>query len=771
MKDAHVRGLTASDFEKISSNGFGDPYNAYPHSMAWYRDRLYVGTTRACLAFRGRFMAETDPTQLGQIWPVRIPEGLSDIDLRGEIWCFDPATREWTRVYQSPMVKGLGGFDVPLSVGFRAMAVYQGENDTTPALYAPTWGTHQNPEAVMLRSLDGRTFEVVSKPGLGFPDPFKPRAVRGLLPFKGWLFSAPAVGPKRGQPNTSGVAVVLCTKNPAGGRWEIAGEPFFENPNNLTVFHMAIFNDHLYAGTLNIHQGFEVWKTRVEGNPPFRWKRVIVRGAYRGKNNQIAISLYPFKGCLYVGSAVQTGGYDRENHVGPTAAEIIRIHPDDSWDLVVGDARMTPDGLKIPISGLPTGFDNPFCGYLWCMCEHEGWLYAGTFDWLTFLRYSAFGERLPDFFKNMLRHVDIDRLVATRGGFTLWRTRDGLHWRPVTLNGFGNPYNYGVRTMVSTVHGLFVGAANPFGPEVAVKRTAGWRYEGNPRGGLEVWLGSRRDLRENRQSLPSSFSPQVSSSLEVRGSVGQEMKKDFYRFVDELYQGSGFHHYGFWTYETRHLPAACVHLMDEILAFVQIEEGRVLDLACGTGASTAYVARSLPKALVTGVHERFGGARRNQKTWPCVTFSWLFPGFLRRWQKSHDVVIFVRGLHASPAQDRVWSMAWRLLKPGGQFVGFDCFSCVPPRHLGRLPWPKRPFIQSAVDYRERLEKVGFSKIDVHEVTPLTCLRFGEYVGRTITLKQLARSVNNTLAEVLRKNLVEESSHLKGILFSGWKGRK
>jgi hypothetical protein len=84
----------------------------------------------------------------------------------------------------------------------------------------------------------------------------------------------------------------------------------------------------------------------------------------------------------------------------------------------------------------------------------------------------------------------MDRIIEETGGFELWRTRDGSRWVPVTRNGFGNVFNYGVRSMVSRPCGLFVGAANPFGPEVAVQKDGGWTYEHNPRGGLEIWLGS-----------------------------------------------------------------------------------------------------------------------------------------------------------------------------------------------------------------------------------------------------------------------------------------
>ena len=37
-------------------------------------------------------------------------------------------------------------------------------------------------------------------------------------------------------------------------------------------------------------------------------------------------------------------------------------------------------------------------------------------------------------------------------------------------NGFGNKFNWGIRTLASTPQGLMVGTANPFGPRVAVER-------------------------------------------------------------------------------------------------------------------------------------------------------------------------------------------------------------------------------------------------------------------------------------------------------------
>jgi hypothetical protein len=197
-----------------------------------------------------------------------------------------------------------------------------------------------------------------------------------------------------------------------------------------------------------------------------------------------------FKNALYVGSGIQNGGYDRTYRVGPAAPELIRIYPDDTWDLVVGDPRRTPQGFKAPLSGMQPGFNNFFNGYFWRMVSHNGWLYLGTFDWSVFLPYAASPTMFP-WLRNYINSCGAWNIVEDRGGFDLWRSRDGFNWVPVTLRGLGSPYNYGARTMLSTPVGLFVGTANPFGPEVAVRLPAGWAYMPNSRGGAEVWLGAR----------------------------------------------------------------------------------------------------------------------------------------------------------------------------------------------------------------------------------------------------------------------------------------
>ena len=476
--------LQQGNFKCMSYGGFGDSHNSYAHSMAWFRDKLYVGTSRDLLALLKLFPPPEDPAAM-QPWPVSVPPRVEDLDLRAQIWCWSPASRKWARVHIAPIITGRNNRRVSRDIGYRGMALFQGRSDPGLALYlCGISSVSRGTGARLLRSLDGKDFLAVSEPGLGDP---QISTLRALTPFDEYLFVAPAGAGKTW--NTTQKAIILRSNDPARGTWEPACAPGFGDSNNTGIFEMHVFNGFLYAGTFNSSSGYQIWKTPATGRRPCSWTRVIECGAHRGNRNEMAMSMCAFKNALYVGSGIQNGGYDRTYKVGPAASELIRIHPDDSWDLIVGEPRHTRQGWKRPLSGMLSGFNNFFNGYFWRMVNHQNSLYLGTFDWSVFLPYA----RSPAMFPWLRNYIDLEgpwRIAQTRGGFKLWRSVDGTRWFPVSQTGFGNAYNYGVRTFASTPSGLFVGTANPFGPEVAIQLAGRWSYVRNPRGGAEVWLGN-----------------------------------------------------------------------------------------------------------------------------------------------------------------------------------------------------------------------------------------------------------------------------------------
>lgn len=47
-------------------------------------------------------------------------------------------------------------------------------------------------------------------------------------------------------------------------------------------------------------------------------------------------------------------------------------------------------------------------------------------------------------------------------GADLYVSEDGIHFKKININGFNDKYNYGLRTFVSSIDGLYIGTANPF---------------------------------------------------------------------------------------------------------------------------------------------------------------------------------------------------------------------------------------------------------------------------------------------------------------------
>lgn len=445
-----------ADFKCIGTEGLGNPRSKNAHSMAFFNGRLYLGITH------------------------HNAEGPED---SARIMCYDPARGEWEERFRSPLrpaderanakhVFLLGNSkdeitgEVPVYRGYRGMAVFKGKSDSKPALYIGTishWG------AQILRSTDGQEFTPVCEPGLGNLGAL---SFRALIPFKNKLFIAPtgSISGEAMDRNFGEDVTLYVSADPAKGKWQPAMQTSFGDTGNRAIFGMTVFGDHLYAGTGNPDSGFQIWRTTAQGTPPYAWEPVIRFGAYRYNLNEVASSMMVFKGALYVGTGIPGIGYDKANDVGPSAAELIRIHADGSWDLIVGSPRFTPDGFKVPLSAHGPGFDDADNTVFWSMGVHRDSLYIGT-NQVTPWKIALRGD------------------PTMRGGAQFWATDDGEDWQPVTLDAFGNHYACGIRTMCSTPEGFYVGTSNHQEIDGLWRRRT--RKSGSAgAGGLDVWFAA-----------------------------------------------------------------------------------------------------------------------------------------------------------------------------------------------------------------------------------------------------------------------------------------
>jgi hypothetical protein len=435
--------------------GFGDKQNSYSWGMAWFKGKLYVSTARNVLCVEGAtanyyfpgqgyYKTSPDPS-------VTCPADEYDLDLRAEIWAYDPTNtaQPWTRVYQSPTVANPAesGKTIARDIAYRDMSVVTINGVQTLVVAGVTAGeyihnadfTPSLPAPRLLLSTDGLTFAEApfsgpvsanwvtgpnSTPQIPNPYPMGFRAIQQLP--DGRIFVTATV-------SLTGDGVVA-QFNPATKAFTQVGPP------TLRAYEMQVFNNQLYVGTADAN-GYGVYRTNgstTDANGYFSYTPIVTGGAGRGSSMLSVVSMHVFQGRVYVGASGWFNG---------ASTELIRISPDDSWDVVVGAPRTYNGVAKNPISGYIDGFDNFFNVHFWRMEDINGVLFVGTNDssWLF--------RTIPW----------LDSLLSWQYGYDMYASCDGQFWSPVTINAFGNDstYNFGARTLATDGAGDgYVGSAN-----------------------------------------------------------------------------------------------------------------------------------------------------------------------------------------------------------------------------------------------------------------------------------------------------------------------
>jgi hypothetical protein len=417
-------------FTALPLVGLGPPLAPLGHALAWFDGHLYLA-----------------------------PAGMPGEPAR--IFRRDGVTGDWTCVHESPLVHSPAG-PSPREIGIRAMTVFKGTGDGAPCLYC---GTIASAGGQILRSEDGLRFTATPRRTFGAP------ALGSFVQIGPWLAALPA-GQVDGTPILDRPArgtEPQVAQDPGAGFWTPAHDssrkdrhdPAWEaDAANLAVAALAVAHGALYAATTNPGRGFELWRTRTETTAPFRWEKVLDRGAGRFSENPSVAAMTAFDGDLWIGTdsrlhdpatpaqpaagteapAITGGGLRRRletriwaQEAAPPAAELIRVRADGSWDLIVGAPRFTPAGLKVPLSALGPGFGDRTQIAISALAVHEGRLHAGT------------RQGRP-------------RDSGIAAGCALWSSADGTAWTALPApHQAGETGCIAVDSLCPTPEGLFLG--------------------------------------------------------------------------------------------------------------------------------------------------------------------------------------------------------------------------------------------------------------------------------------------------------------------------
>lgn len=431
------------------------------------------------------------------------------------VWQVDPETDECKVVYAglNSVQDYAAAHKEGISTGIRGMCVYQDQlvisNVTMDAATGKSGATlliSSDPEKGFTQIADSES--LFNYPAYRYADSIYGGSIWDMVECNNSLYVSICTGTLDNMPNKNTMqsfALVRGDRNADGTfTWTpVAGDQkkdgarytFGIDPERTRsgAANLMVFNDYLYIGEYNDEE--------------IALERVLFSKTGKNADGQFGGGL----DCRFLNANLDQ------------SVNLYRMDKNENMELVVGNStKMFPNGS---LSGLKSGFGRNENQYIWRMEVYDGKLYVGTHDASSLLE--CFGQfvngnllkRTPSEWKDQwnylkalmkaLATVDpngtgnpdtlaqtikfsynfvfknitvrnmasaiklLNYLRTAKRGFDLYVTEDGVNFETITIDGFGDPYNHGLRVFATTDQGLCLGTANPFyGTQIWIQRKA-----------------------------------------------------------------------------------------------------------------------------------------------------------------------------------------------------------------------------------------------------------------------------------------------------------
>ncbi len=500
----------------------GDRANSYAWSMDLLPmdfendeddgDYLYIGVNRG-LAYgviKNIGLSDDDIETIFQ-GDIATPDpNPANRDNKGRIFRYKTdGSKGWELVFTSPVYTTLPtGQQIPRHFGYRAMKTFTNVSGSTDLYVASSSFTSAIPTEIIKIPSDFDPTEDTPEVVLRLKDSGGQNSIRAIEVLNGYLCvgfmngeiyisNEPQAQPAGNDTSTTGwTKVAEFADFTAASLVNGAAIPPSTTEDNTTYpnAQFVSFNDYLYTSFARFNTsespgGFWIFKGKPAdpGDPTgdWEWSEVMRDGAGDPWNE--AAGIWVFEDYVYVGTMIQFPEHLMRddgisllyNNLDKLRCEVFRFDATDTWEMIIG----TPEENSMfdtRLGNYDAGFWDPILPfspfndvnaslnlYSWWMGVYNGKLFCSTFDVRVFLKYISglleFFEYSQDDIDTIEEYIDLLDLVNDNpAGGDLYVTEDGVNFDPVTLDGFDDEYNYGIRTLMGTPDVLFAGTANPF---------------------------------------------------------------------------------------------------------------------------------------------------------------------------------------------------------------------------------------------------------------------------------------------------------------------
>ncbi len=175
----------------------------------------------------------------------------------------------------------------------------------------------------------------------------------------------------------------------------------------------------------------------------------------------------------------------------------------------------------------------------------------------------------------------------------------------------------------------------------------------------------------------------------------------------------GYMNLGYWDGAAGTLAEAGDALVDRLLAFLPEKRGRILDVACGLGATTRRLTRFYRPCDVTAINLGASQLARARSRAPGCRFVRMDAARLAFPDASFDAVISVEAASHFRTRARFLREAHRVLAPGGRLVMSDMPLRLPV--AGRVS-PRQNVVRSRRAYAAEFAAAGFGDVRMLDAT-------------------------------------------------------